>query len=126
MTVELTLLPTNDLPKHGSLSDHDLCLTFINADSGEGYLEHEGIRGDRNDLYAQKGGDKLARAVGEQCGNVVVVIHSVGAVVVENWIEMESIKAVLYAHLPGQESGNALVSTSIPLHLFLRIDDDVD
>ena len=109
--MEISVFPSNDLPKPGTLSDKDLCLIFINADSGEGYLEHEGIRGDRNDLFAQKGGDVLAKVVAEQCSNVVVVIHSVGAVVVDNWIELESVKAVIYAHLPGQESGNALVSS---------------
>jgi beta-glucosidase len=98
---------------------------FVNADSGEGYLSVDGIRGDRNDLYAQKGGDELVISVAKGCGGgkgkTVVVIHSVGPVVVERWIELPGVKAILFAHLPGQESGNALVGfvpsfSQLPVH----------
>lgn len=39
----------------------------------------------------------------------MVVIHSVGPILVEEWIENPNVTAVLLAHLPGQESGNSLV-----------------
>lgn len=93
-----------------SAIDQDLCLVFANADAGEGYISHDGVSGDRNDLYAQKGGDALIKAVAESCsGPVVVVIHSVGPVLVENWVDAPAVKAVIMAQLPGQESGNSLV-----------------
>ena len=94
-------------------ADKDLCLVFANADSGEGYISAGGIHGDRNDLYLQKGGDSLITTVASHCGEgagrTVVVIHSVGPVVVEPWIDLPGVHAVLFANLPGQESGNALV-----------------
>ena len=90
----------------------DICIVFANADSGEGFLVAEGVKGDRNDLFLQKGGDDLIAAVAERCGsgagNVIVVIHSVGPVVMEQWIDLPNVKAVLLANLPGQESGHAL------------------
>jgi len=119
--VSLSTFPTNSIPSQDALSDQDLCLTFINADAGEGYMTHDGINGDRNDLFAQKGGDKLARFVGENCGGgkgkTVIVVHSVGPVVVENWIDTPTVKGLLFANLPGQESGNALVSIVALLNL---------
>lgn len=39
----------------------------------------------------------------------MVVIHSVGQIPVEQWIDHPNVTAVLLAHLPGQESGNSLV-----------------
>jgi beta-glucosidase len=71
------------------------------------------IRGDRNDLYLQKGGDKLiqdvAKGCGEGMGDVVVVIHAVGPVIMENFVDIMNVKAVVLANLPGTESGNAIV-----------------
>jgi beta-glucosidase len=42
--------------------------------------------------------------------NTVVVVHSVGPMIMERWIDHPNITAVLWAGLPGQESGNALVN----------------
>lgn len=67
------------------------------------------IRGDRNDLFANKNGDQLVKTVANNCDNTIVVVHAVGPVVVEKWIDLPGVKAVLFAHLPGEESGNALV-----------------
>lgn len=113
--VYITGLPVQKLPSKNAseiLRDQDLCLVFINSDAGEGFIAAGGIRGDRNDLYSQKGGDDLVRNVATGCGDgkgsTIVVIHSVGPVIVENWIDIPGVKAVLFAHLPGQESGNAL------------------
>ncbi|RMJ21568.1 hypothetical protein PHISP_07565 [Aspergillus sp. HF37] len=93
--------------------DKDLCLVFVNADSGEGYIESDGMHGDRNDLFVQKGGAQEIITVAETCGNgqgrTVVVVHSVGPVVVQPWIDLSGVHALLFANLPGQESGNALV-----------------
>lgn len=71
-----------------------------------------GIRGDRNDLDLQKGGDQLiqdvAKGCGEGMGDVVVVIHTVGPVILEKFINIMNVKAVIIANLPGTESGNAI------------------
>ncbi|EER43891.1 glycosyl hydrolase [Histoplasma capsulatum H143] len=94
------------------MDDKDLCLVFANADSGEGFASWNDIRGDRNHLYLQKDSDDLVSQVASGCGggngNTVVIIHSVGPVIVESWIDLPGVKAVLLANLPGQESGNAL------------------
>ncbi|QSZ36677.1 hypothetical protein DSL72_006558 [Monilinia vaccinii-corymbosi] len=113
--VNITDFPTNTPPFEKSpaiLKDQDICIVFVNSDSGEGYLAYEGIRGDRNDLNLQHGGDKLVKQVAEGCGggngSTIVVIHAVGPVVMEEWIDLPGVKAVLMANLPGQESGNAI------------------
>ena len=104
----------NDVTKElrAQLKKQDLCLVFANSDAGEGFLSWNGIRGDRNDLNLQKGGDELIRAVAQNCGggrgDTVVVIHAVGPVIVEAWADLPGVKAVILANLPGEESGNAL------------------
>ena len=91
------------------LKDKDLCLVFANSDAGEGFLSWKGVRGDRNDLKLQKGGDELIKAVAESCGgDTIVVIHAVGPVIVEAWADLPGVKAIILANLPGEESGNAL------------------
>ncbi|KAI4188689.1 MAG: hypothetical protein LQ348_003894 [Seirophora lacunosa] len=114
-TVELTSLLSNEIPVKSPsslLDDQDLCIVFINSDAGEGFEAWNGVRGDRNDLYAQKGGDKLVQRVARACGkgtsSTIVVVHAVGPVVLERWIDLPGVKAVILANLPGQESGNAL------------------
>ena len=79
----------------------------------EEILTRTDVHGDRNDLNLQKGGDKLIQNVAKSCGkgkgDVVVIIHTVGSVILESFIDIPNIKAVLIANLPGQESGNALL-----------------
>lgn len=104
----------NKLPSQKEIvEDQDLCIVFVNADAGEGYLKWEDVRGDRNNINLQKGGDELIQNVASGCGkgkgDVVVVIHTVGPVLLEKFIEIPNVKAVLIANLPGQESGNAIV-----------------
>lgn len=114
-SVEVSSLLSNDIPAKTSsslLTDQDLCIVFINSDAGEGFESWNGVRADRNDLYAQKGGDKLVQRVARGCGkgksDTIVVVHAVGPVVLERWIDLPGVKAVLLANLPGEESGNAL------------------
>nr|QDK64609.1 beta-glucosidase 7 [Ganoderma lucidum] len=57
----------------------------------------------------QRNVDALINAVAVVNNNTVVVVHSVGPAIVEPWIENPNVTAVLWAGLPGQESGNALV-----------------
>ncbi|KAM5539627.1 hypothetical protein V8D89_006736 [Ganoderma adspersum] len=87
----------------------DVALVFANADSGEGAFTVDGNEGDRSNLTLWGNGDNLINAVAAVNPNTVVVVHSVGPVIVEPWIENPNITAVLWAGLPGQESGNALV-----------------
>ncbi|KAK6539467.1 hypothetical protein TWF694_009690 [Orbilia ellipsospora] len=86
------------------------CFVFVSADSGEAYIDSEGNLGDRNDLYLWHNGDDLITTVAAKCNDTVVVIHSVGAVVMEQWINNPNVTAVLMAHLPAAESGSSLVS----------------
>ena len=94
------------------VEDQDLCLVFVSSDAGEGFIAWQGVRGDRNDLYPQLGGDDLVKSVADGCGkgqgSTVVVVHAVGPVILERWIDLPGVKAVLLANLPGEESGNAL------------------
>jgi beta-glucosidase len=85
-----------------------VCLTFVSADSGEGYIDVDGNRGDRKNLTLWHNGDDLIKTVASTCKNTVVVIHSVGPVLLEEWIDHPNVTAVLFAGLPGQESGNSL------------------
>uniref|UniRef100_A0A8H7TTV9 beta-glucosidase n=1 Tax=Bionectria ochroleuca TaxID=29856 RepID=A0A8H7TTV9_BIOOC len=113
---EITEYLKNDVTKgHKEILDkQDVCIVFANSDAGEGFLTWDGLEGDRNDLSLQKGGDKLVEEVATHCGggggSTIVVIHSVGPVVVDKWIDISGVKAVLAANLPGQESGNAIAS----------------
>ncbi|KAK2871765.1 hypothetical protein FQN49_002847 [Arthroderma sp. PD_2] len=103
------------------LADKDLCIVFTNADSGEGFVSFEDIDGDRNDLFLQKDGNNLIRQAADKCGegkgDTIVVLHSVGPVILEDWIDTPGIKAIVLANLPGQESGRALVDV-----LFGKVD----
>ncbi|KAI1500040.1 glycoside hydrolase family 3 protein [Biscogniauxia marginata] len=118
------------------LKDAQICVVFANADSGEGYRGWEDVSGDRPNLFLQKGTDDLIVRVAEGChggdGEVLVVIHAVGPVVMERWIKLPNVKAVLFANLPGQESGNALAdvifgdinpSGKLPWTIGKRLDD---
>lgn len=54
--------------------------------------------------------DALVLNVAAKCANTVVVIHAAGIRLVDQWIEHPNVTAVVLAHLPGQDSGAALVS----------------
>ncbi|KAF2227237.1 putative beta-glucosidase [Elsinoe ampelina] len=114
-SVDFFEVPSNELTAEldATAQRCDICMVFISADAGEGFVAWKDVKGDRNDLQPQKGGDKLVQQVASKCGNggqgpVIVVIHSVGPVILEQFIDLPNIKAVVIAHLPGQESGNAL------------------
>jgi beta-glucosidase len=76
------------------------CVVFINAQSAESW--------DRRELQDDYS-DTLIITIATQCQNTIVVIHNAGVRLVDKWIDHPNITAVMYAHLPGQESGNALV-----------------
>ncbi|THH13125.1 hypothetical protein EW146_g7064 [Bondarzewia mesenterica] len=90
-------------------SQADTCLAFANSDSGEGYITVDGNEGDRNNLTLWHGGDELIATTAAACANTIVIMHNVGPILVEAWIDHPNVTAVLMAGLPGQESGNSLV-----------------
>ncbi|KAJ3733269.1 glycoside hydrolase family 3 protein [Lentinula guzmanii] len=99
-----------DLDRAGNMAiSQTLCLVFINSDSGEDYIVVDGNEGDRKNLTAWHGGDDLVLAVAAQNNNTVVIVHSVGPLILEPWIDHPNVTAVLWAGLPGTEAGNALV-----------------
>jgi len=95
----------------------DACVVFINAFSNEGT--------DRPALEDEFS-DNLVNNVADNCNNVriafplhnallifsqtIVVLHNAGIRVVDAWIEHPNVTAVVYAHLPGQDSGRALTN----------------
>ena len=89
-------------------SQASVALVFVNSDSGEGYISVDGNEGDRQNLTLWKGGDVLVRNVSAHCNNTVVVIHSSGPVLIGNYTDNPNITAILWAGLPGQESGNSI------------------
>ncbi|KAJ5092457.1 CAZyme family GH3 [Penicillium alfredii] len=111
-TIDLQGYLTSDVTLQ-DLQDRDLCLVFANSDGGEGYIQSEGIAGDRNDLFLQHNGAQLVETVAQNCGgghgSTVVILHSIGPVILDPWIDLPGVQAVVYANLPGQESGNGLV-----------------
>ncbi|KAL5363760.1 glycoside hydrolase superfamily [Aspergillus floccosus] len=87
----------------------ETAIVFINADSGEGYITVEGNAGDRNNLDPWHNGNELVKAAAAVSKNVIVVVHSVGPIILETILAQSSVKAIVWAGLPGQESGNTLV-----------------
>lgn len=79
----------------------DACLVFINAASSEGV--------DRPSLHDDFS-DNLVIDIASKCSNTVVTIHNAGVRLVDAWIDHPNVTAVIYAHLPGQDSGRALTS----------------
>jgi len=87
----------------------DVAIVFLQSDSGEDYITVDGNEGDRNNLTAWNNGDALVQAVAANNSNTMVVIHSVGPLILEPWIDHPNVTAVIWAGLPGTESGNSLV-----------------
>jgi beta-glucosidase len=104
----------------------DACLVFINAYASESF--------DRTSL-TDEFSDRLVLNVASKCANTIVVIHSAGTLIpfpsslpfltldlltihflptgirtVDAWINHANITAVLFAGLPGQESGHSLTA----------------
>ncbi|KAF7182719.1 hypothetical protein CNMCM7691_002380 [Aspergillus felis] len=102
---------TTDDPTAGAsaAAAAETAIVFINSDSGEGYITVEGNQGDRNNLDPWHNGNELVKAVAAASKNVIVVVHSVGPIILETILAQPSVKAIVWAGLPGQESGNALV-----------------
>lgn len=87
-----------------------VALVFVTSDSGEGYISVDNNEGDRNNLTLWHDGERLIRNVSSVCNNTIVVIHSVGPVMLDDFVDNTNVTAIVWAGLPGQESGNSLVS----------------
>ncbi len=83
-------------------------VVFVNADSGEGYINVDGNEGDRKNLTLWHDGDALIKNVSSWCKNTIVVIHSTGPILVTEWYDSPNVTAILWAGVPGQESGNSI------------------
>lgn len=79
----------------------DACIVFGNAWASEGY-DRPAIRDDDTDA--------LIKYVADQCSKTIVVFHNAGPRLVDGFIDHPNVTALIFAHLPGQESGPALVS----------------
>ncbi|KAK4038780.1 glycoside hydrolase [Parachaetomium inaequale] len=103
---------TDNFPAIDTPSPDDVAIVFISSDAGENSFTVENNHGDRDSdkLAAWHGGDKLVQKAAEKFKNVVVVVHTVGPLILESWIDHPSVKAVLFAHLPGQEAGESLTN----------------
>lgn len=53
--------------------------------------------------------DGLVLHIASQGSNTIVSVHNAGPRIVGAWIDQANVTAVIFAHTPGQESGNALV-----------------
>ncbi|WVR09511.1 hypothetical protein IAU60_006579 [Kwoniella sp. DSM 27419] len=96
----------DDAAHYGSIGwvayQSEVCVVFVSLFLVEGW--------DREHLKLDKAGEELIKHVEGHCsGQVVVVLHVGGQVLVEDWIDLPKIGAVLFAGYPGQETGNALV-----------------
>ncbi|KAI9901071.1 hypothetical protein N3K66_002888 [Trichothecium roseum] len=106
---EVTLSGTDETGAGASAAQgKDVAIVFITADSGEGYISVEGNDGDRQNLDPWHGGNDLVKAVAAASDNVVVVVHSVGPIILSEITALPSVKAVVWAGLGSQETGNAL------------------
>lgn len=85
-----------------------VAIVFVNADSGESYIGIDGNPGDRKNLTLWNGGDVLIQNVSAHCNNTIVVLHTVGPVLLSNYSDHPNITAILWAGLPGEQSGNSI------------------
>lgn len=109
---DVTLYNSDTFPILDDPAEEDVAIVFLSSDAGENTYTVEGNHGDRDasGLYAWHGGDKLVQTAAAKYSNVVVVAHTVGPLILENWIDLPSVKSVLIAHLPGQEAGKSLTN----------------
>ncbi len=98
----VTFYNTDSFPAVPPPGPDDVAVVFITSDSGENQYTVEGNHGDRDasGLSAWHGGDALVQKAAATYSSVVVVAHTVGPLVVEPWVDLPRVKAVLVAHPP--------------------------
>lgn len=82
-------------------SASDACLVIVNAFASEG-LDRPNLHDDYT--------DGLIKHVADACNNTIVVFHNAGPRLVDTFIDHPNVTGLIFAHLPGQDSGRALVS----------------
>ncbi|KAF2156266.1 glycoside hydrolase family 3 protein, partial [Myriangium duriaei CBS 260.36] len=85
-----------------------VCMVFANADSGEGYISQDYNFGDRNNLTFWQNVEPVIANVTAQCNNTVLVVHSGGPLELGPYKNNPNITAILWAGMPGDQSGNGL------------------
>ncbi|KAI0107902.1 glycoside hydrolase family 3 protein [Hypoxylon sp. NC0597] len=90
-----------DSSEPSTMQNSDACLVFGNAFSSEA-VDRPSLRDDYT--------DGIILSVASQCANTIIILHNVGIRLVDQWINHPNVTAVIFAHLPGQDSGKALVS----------------
>ncbi|KAH6663512.1 beta-glucosidase [Halenospora varia] len=118
-----TLIATSDISTLVIPQAPEVCLVFLKTWAEEA--------ADRVSLNTDWNGNEVVESVAAYCNNTVVVTHSSG---INNlpWADHPNVTAILAAHYPGQESGNAIVdvlygdvnpSGKLPYTIALEIDD---
>ncbi|KAH7176943.1 glycoside hydrolase superfamily [Dactylonectria macrodidyma] len=109
---DVTFYNTDKFPTVPTPSASDVAIVFITSDAGENQYTVEDNDGDRDasKLNAWHDGDALVKAAAAKYSNVIVIAHTVGPLVLEQWISLSAVKSVLIAHLPGQEAGTSLTN----------------
>ncbi|KAH8202780.1 hypothetical protein TruAng_003051 [Truncatella angustata] len=79
----------------------DACIVAVNAFATEGW-DRSGLHDDFT--------DDLILKVASQCNNTIVVFHNAGVRLVDQFVDHPNVTALIFAHVPGQNSGRALVS----------------
>ena len=77
------------------------CLVFLKAFATEGR--------DRDSLDLQWNATAVVESTAAFCPNTIVVTHGPGVIAMP-WADNENVTAILAAHYPGEESGNAIVN----------------
>lgn len=88
------------MPEPAVVPTTDTCIVFGNAWAAEGY--------DRPGLY-DNFTDTLIKTVANQCNKTVVVLHNAGPRIVDGFVDHPNVTAIIFAHLPGRDSGTSLV-----------------
>ncbi|CAK7238293.1 hypothetical protein SEUCBS140593_010519 [Sporothrix eucalyptigena] len=81
--------------------DSSACLVFVNAYATEGFN-----RPNLHDDYT----DAIILSVAATCNNTIVVFQNAGVRLVDTFVDHENITAIVFSHLPGQDSGRALAA----------------
>lgn len=85
-----------------------ICMVFANSDSGEGYISEDYNFGDRNNLTFWQEAEYVISNVTAQCNNTILVVHSGGPMLLGPYKNNPNITAILWAGMPGEQSGNGL------------------
>lgn len=97
------MLFDNELVAEGSFKTiyptPDACLLFLKAYSTEGK--------DRASLDLQWNATKAVESTAAMCPNTIVIMHGPGVMLMP-WADNENVTAILAAHYPGEETGNAI------------------